>query len=347
VPVDQSGKQQGIPERFAPKEMRGQLIEAEHLTRYRWAAGVAGGKRVLDAGCGTAYGTAILGQAGAEEVLGVDIAEGVLDSVRGEMPEAVRLEVGDLTQLELEDDSFDLIVCFEVIEHFVQPELVLDQLTRVLAPGGLMLISSPNRGVFPPGNPHHHHEFIPAELRATLQGRFANVRLMRQQSYVTCAIFSDERFELGDERPIEDTPVTKLAADKLDHELFTLALASDGPLPEMPSLAMMTASVSLDTWTRVTEEQEQVLQAHRKYIQELEYKVSGQTSLQQRLLRSELELARIPDLEAEIEELKSANHALAIVGHELHSTTHSISWRITHPLRAAKVRLNRLLARQG
>jgi SAM-dependent methyltransferase len=339
--VDQSGTQGGIPERFAPREMRGQLIEAEHLARYRWAAAAAAGKRVLDAGCGTAYGSAILAAGDAAEVVGVDIAESVLDSVRPEMPEAVTLRVGDLLDLDLEEDSFDLVVCFEVIEHFERPDLVLDQLNRVLAPGGLLLVSSPNRDVYPDGNPHHHHEFLPSELRTTLHTRFANVMLMRQQSYVTCAILSDERFQSAEESSLADLPLAKLVAEELDSELFTLALASDEPLPEMPSLAMMTASVSLDTWSKVTGEQEQVLQAHRKYIRELEHKVLDREPLQQRLLRAEQELARLPDLEAEIEELKRSNDELSHVGHALHSTTHSFSWRLTKPLREAKALFSR------
>jgi SAM-dependent methyltransferase len=246
------------------------------------------------------------------------------------MPPSVRLEVGDLLQLELEEDSFDLVVCFEVVEHFEQPELVLDQLTRVLAPGGLLLVSSPNRDVYPAGNPHHHHEFLPSELSATLGRRFANVRLMRQQAYVTSAVFSDERFAGRSEAPLEDLPLTKLVADDLD-----------GPLPEVPSLAMMTSAIGLDTWSRVTAEQEQALQAHRKYIQELEYKVADRAPLQQRLLRCEQAIAELPDLEAEIEELRQANQELALAGHELLSTTQSLSWRITKPLRQAKAILSR------
>jgi ubiquinone/menaquinone biosynthesis C-methylase UbiE len=120
----------GVPERFSPDDMAGQLLEAEHLARYRWAASIASGKKVLDAGCGTAYGSAMLGRAGATSVVGVDIAESVLQSVRGDMPDNVELTVGDLSKLELEDDTFDLVVCFEVIEHFEDPQTVLDNLAR-------------------------------------------------------------------------------------------------------------------------------------------------------------------------------------------------------------------------
>src|SRR5438045_8289854 len=63
------------PERFDPKLMHGRLIEAEHVGRYWWVSAFVQGKRVLDAGCGTAYGSTILARAGADEVVCVDIDE--------------------------------------------------------------------------------------------------------------------------------------------------------------------------------------------------------------------------------------------------------------------------------
>jgi SAM-dependent methyltransferase len=342
--VDQSGKREGVPERFAPREMRGQLIEAEHVVRYRWAASSAAGKRVLDAGCGTAYGTAMLAAGGAQEVVGVDLAEGVLESVRAEMPDTVSLQSGDLRDLDLEDGSFDLVVCFEVIEHFEQPLPVLDQLVRVLAPGGTLLISSPNRGVYPAGNPHHYHEFTPSELTSELGARFANVRLMRQQSYVTSAVLSDERFSQSSEQPL-DLPLYKLTDDELDSELYTLAIASDSELGDLPSQAAMTDSLGLSEWVEASKTQERALQAHRQYIEELEVKVADRTHLQMRLIELEQQVAALPDLALEVEELGRANAELGRTAAELQSTKASFSWRITRPLRDAKGTLRRLLRR--
>ena len=105
-----------------------------HLSRYLWAAGLTKGKRVLDAGCGTAYGTALLAEAGATSVLGVDLASSVARFGPGrDAGDGRDLRVADLTNLELPDHSFDLVVCFEVIEHFKEPLVVLDDLARVLA----------------------------------------------------------------------------------------------------------------------------------------------------------------------------------------------------------------------
>ncbi len=343
--VDQSGTRDGVPERFAPKEMRGQLLEAEHLARYRWAATLAAGKRVLDAGCGTAYGTAILASAGATEAVGVDLAGGVLDAVRAEMPESVELRVADLAQLDLEDDSFDLVVCFEVIEHFEEPQAILDQLSRVLAPGGVLLISSPNRGVYPPGNPHHHHEFKPDELAADLGRRIANVRLMRQQAYVTSAILGEAELQAGDEN-LDGLSLRKLEAEPADSEMFTLAVASDGPLPEMPSLALLTSKVALGEWIESSKAQEAALQAHRRYIQELESKVADYGKLELRLIESEQQLATMPGLRMQVEELAAAKQVLTRSALELQAAKASFSWRVTRPLREGKGYFARFLRRR-
>src|SRR3954447_13222510 len=123
----------GTPGRFVPQEMRGELVEAEHLTRYWYAASLASGRRVLDAGCGLGYGTRILAQAGAAEATGVDLAEAVVEAARADAPEAT-FEVADIRSLPFADGSFDLVVCFEVIEHVDEHARVLSELRRVLAP---------------------------------------------------------------------------------------------------------------------------------------------------------------------------------------------------------------------
>jgi O-antigen biosynthesis protein len=349
--LEQSGRVGGVPERFAPDEMRGQLIEAEHLARYRWAAMVAAGKRVLDAGCGTAYGTALLAEGGAASVVGVDLAESVLDSVRDQMPETVELRVADLTALDLPDDSFDLVVCYEVIEHFEDPFTILDQLTRVLAPSGVLLVSSPNRGVYPPGNPHHFHEFKPAELCEALQERLANVRLMRQQTYVTSAILTDASYEASATEPLPDFPLYKLVDQEPDTETFTLAIAGDGELPDLSEVAMMTSRLGIQEFVETMEEQEAALQRHRQYIFELETQVADRAELQEQLLEVEQKAADLPAMRTNIIQLEAAlrdtRAELMHFSDELNATKNSFSWRVTRPLRDGKTRLRGMLPGRG
>jgi SAM-dependent methyltransferase len=325
---DLTGRQDNIPERFAPGEMQGQLAAAEHLGRYRWAASAAGGKRVLDAGCGTAYGTAMLAAAGATAVTGVDVAESVLESVRGEMPPQVKLEVADLSKLPYADASFDLVVCFEVIEHLEDPFPALDELARVLAPDGVLLISSPNRGVYPPGNPHHHHEFQPQELEAELHKRLRNVRLMHQHAYVTAAILDDAHHVSSSEQPLEGVPLYKLADDKPDRELYTLAVAGDGELPPVPPLAILTSRVALDEWIAHIGTYEETLSEYRARIADLYGQLEDRRTLLVDLRNGEEQLA---------EALRAVEHREAAA----QAIVRSLSWRVTKPLRGFKVLLGR------
>src|SRR4051794_5836632 len=145
---------EGTPGRFVPEEMRGELVEAEHLVRYWWAASVAEGRRVLDAGCGMGYGSELMAASGAASVDALDLAEPVVAAAQAATG-SVRFRVGDVCELPFEDGVFDLVVCFEVIEHIEDQPRALDEMHRVLAPGGLIAVSSPNRGVYVPGNPHH------------------------------------------------------------------------------------------------------------------------------------------------------------------------------------------------
>ncbi|MGO9898400.1 MAG: class I SAM-dependent methyltransferase [Solirubrobacteraceae bacterium] len=355
--IDLAGTKHGISERFAPDTDTGRLIEAEHVARYRWAAQAADGRKVLDAGCGTAYGAKLLAEAGAREVVGVDLAKGVLEAVAPSMPDAVRLEAGDLRQLAYEDGSFDLIVCFEMIEHFEEPSVVLDELVRVLAPKGLLLISSPNRGVFPAGDPHHRNEFQPQELRGALNARLRHVRLVRQHDYLLSAALSDESFVQGDGHPLEQIRVHKLVHDHLDGELYTLALASDGELPELGQLAALTGTLEFREWLSVFDEQTQAIRDKDNFIVELEARVGERDQINQLLLDAEQRLADVPTLHLQIADLRhelGEARAAADVAREqlrelderfmraqrtLVDMLQSPSWKLTKPLRAAKRRL--------
>lgn len=304
VDIDLAGTKAGISERFAPEQDQGRLIEVEHFSRYMWVAGLAEGRTVLDAGCGTAYGSRLLAQAGAREVVGVDIAKSVLEAVAPTMPESVRLLTGDLRRLELDDDSFELIVCFEVIEHFEDPFAVLDELVRVLAPGGLLVVSSPNRGVYQPGNPHHFHEFLPEELRADLSSRLGRVHLVRQHDYILSALLSDSAYASGGGDPVEDLAVRKLIAGAPGEELYTIAIASDGELPSVPQLGAMTGTLEMREWLSVFDGQTRAITDKDNYIEELRARIEERERLSELLVDAEQRLAEIPTLQARISDLE-------------------------------------------
>ena len=169
-------------ERLIPGEVDVDLLN-EHLARYAFAARLAHGKRVLDAGCGAGYGSAELA-AQAESVTGADLAAEAVDFARSHygLPNLV-FEQASCDRLPHPDASFDLVVAFEVIEHLERWRQFLLEARRVLAPGGQLIVSTPNklyytesRGVHG-ANPFHVHEFDFAEFRGALESVFPHVAL--------------------------------------------------------------------------------------------------------------------------------------------------------------------------
>lgn len=335
---DPSGAQDDLPQRLVPLEIEGRLIDAEHLARYRWAA-MASGKRILDAGCGLAYGTKMLAQAGAEEVVGVDLASAALDSVRPDMPANARLEVGDIRELPHEDNTFDLVVCFEVIEHLDESGVALDELARVLAPDGLLLLSSPTRQEHAPINPDRRHEFKPQELADEVGRRFRNVRLMRQQNYLASAIVTDDVHAERSEDPVDGLPVYKLVGGSADRETFTLAMAGDGPLPPPAMVTMLTGTADLREAFSFFEEQDAQLKRHAQRIHDLEQQLLNHRELEDRLIQAEQELGNknFPgSLEEAWREVAQLTDRLDGTRRILEDVLNSPSWRFTAPLRNLK-----------
>ena len=157
-------------ERFLPS-CSGE-IAYEHWHRYAFARRFAHGKRVLDAACGEGYGTALLG-AVAASVIGVDIDLATIAQARATYGEGtrVRFVATSCTGLPIPSASFDLVVSFETIEHLSgeeQPDM-LAEFARVLAPDGVLIISSPNRRLYSDArnyvNPHHVQELYRHILR--------------------------------------------------------------------------------------------------------------------------------------------------------------------------------------
>lgn len=280
MPVDLAGYASGHPERFVPELMGGELIAAQHFGRYWWSAQLVRGKRVLDAGCGVAYGSRILGEAGAREVVGIDTASDVLDAVRGDAPANVELVHGDITELPFPDGSFDVVVCFEVIEHVDDPERIVDELARVLSDDGVLAISTPNRRVFPAGNPHHRHELVPAELDELLATRFSIVRLVRQHDWLASGILADEDFGAAPGAPLEEVRVRKLQPAALGDELFTLALAGNGGLPSTGGLAVLG---DRDEFVALQQAFREAVGAHEEHSARLEEALVAQTNHASRL----------------------------------------------------------------
>jgi SAM-dependent methyltransferase len=329
----------GVPERFVPASVRGELTDAEHLVRYAWAGRLAAGKRVLDAGCGLGYGTRMLRRAGAAEVVGVDIAAAAVEAARADEEAGVRFEVGDVGDLDHPDGAFDVVVCLEVIEHVPDQRRVIAELVRVLAPGGVLVISSPNRAVYVPGNPHHIHEYLPEELRAALAESLEYVGLWRQHNWICSAVMDDESFAADDLAAVREMWVEKVAGEEPGRETYTLALASDAPLPEPPPGAILTGTAEVRKWVDLYDEQQAILTAQRAEIRAIAHDRDELGELRDRLAEAERLLALRPEVEVRAdpdERIAALTARVEAAERNLHNVVSSPSWRLTEPLRRLK-----------
>lgn len=183
-----------VDEHFAPQggleledyARRGDVCAAHHLVRYRWATRVlaetAGVSRILDLGCGSGYGSALLAEACPEAcILACDYDPAAVAAARDAYASAnVEFRVGDVTRWAetIGRERFDAIVCFDVIEHVVHREIMMQNLVAHLAEGGSLLLSTPcgdPRTNLSPDWPAHRIEYSAASLYDFLARYFATI----------------------------------------------------------------------------------------------------------------------------------------------------------------------------
>ena len=186
-------------ERVIPEVADPDLLN-EHRARYRFAARFLtrfGNAAVLDAGCGTGYGSAELRPAAAS-VTAMDISADAVEYAREQYGRpGVRFLQGACEALPFADGSFDLVTAFEVIEHLERWPQMLCEIRRVLKPSGVLLVSTPNREYYAESraaagpNPFHVREFDYEEYRAALGERFPHVALWSQNHVDSIAFAPD------------------------------------------------------------------------------------------------------------------------------------------------------------
>lgn len=166
-------------ERVIPELPELRVTFLQSLAAYEHAAPLAAGTRVLDCGCGEGYGTALLAERATLSV-GLDREPEVVAYATAKYREADRAAfvAASADQLPFAEASFDVIVCFQVLEHLPDPLAFLHEVRRLLAPGGVFMLTTPNllvTGARP--NPHHVHDYTPNDLRALLERVFDDVEL--------------------------------------------------------------------------------------------------------------------------------------------------------------------------
>jgi 2-polyprenyl-3-methyl-5-hydroxy-6-metoxy-1,4-benzoquinol methylase len=148
----------------------------EHMGRYLFAAPYVNSKTVLDAACGTGYGTYYLANRGAKGVTGIDLSEEAINyaNVTYRM-DSLKYCAGDVTRMPFRSQSYDLISSFETLEHLRDPESFIAECKRLLKSNSKLIISTPNRDVHSSQNfhvPYHEKEFLLEEFKVIVSRHF-------------------------------------------------------------------------------------------------------------------------------------------------------------------------------
>lgn len=171
------GNMEKMVERVTAEEETPASTLYEHIGRYVFAARFVEGKAILDIACGSGYGSGYLINKGAKKVVGADYSEETIEYARLHyQKDGLSFLCSDAQQMQFPDNSFDVVVSFETIEHLERYEDFLKECKRMLKDGGIFICSTPNRkGRFGYKTLWHLREFSPEEFYELIARYFAEV----------------------------------------------------------------------------------------------------------------------------------------------------------------------------
>lgn len=287
-------------------------IYHEHLHRYLFAAQCVRGLAVLDIACGEGYGSALLA-ASAASVVGVDVsAETIAHAERKYRLANLRFLAGECRSIPVKAQSIDVVVSFETIEHLEEHEVFMRDIRRVLKPGGLLIISSPDRekyeGRGAEKNPFHKKELSHPEFADLMRQHFQHVALLEQK------LVAGSSLEVSaDSEPENSTTRGHFRGGLGGGEfvpgtargLYVLAVCSDAGLPALPVGSFENPDVAAQIWDSF-----EILPALRTSYAEAQQKIAeleakGADGIKTGAIPAELEMqlrSQIVQLNEEVEQ---------------------------------------------
>ena len=349
-------------ERFVP-EVHGE-IELEHLHRYYLAKEIVQGKIVLDIASGEGYGSHMLSQA-ASKVFGVDISQEAVDYARTKYQRKTNnLEflVGSCSAIPLLENSVDVIVSFETIEHHDQHEGMMREIKRVLKPDGCLLISSPDKLEYSDKpafkNEHHVKELYRDEFEALIKKNFNHYHILGQRMTYGSAIVAENLTSIVNTYQYAEH--VEGPFNGIKNAVYLIAIASDDLIPHISSGLLeqpINNSDIIQFWTKTVEQLQsqvgklkQIILEKNSQLDNYVQAVNGRDS-EIINLTNNLALANSRHFEYEAilathiaessKRLDFSTEQLATLQQQIMAMNNSSSWRLTTPLRFISRQLKR------
>jgi SAM-dependent methyltransferase len=179
--------------------------------------------RVLDLGCGSGHAAHLFSPRWS---VGVDLDHAAL---AGQKRAGVQ---SDIRRLPFCAGAFSAVVCLHAVEHVPDPERVVAECSRVVAPGGLVVMATPNRLTFGRPDevidPYHFVEFSPDQLRSLCAARFPDVTLyglVGSAQYME--FFQAERRKLDRLLGLDPLRLRRFVPRKLRQQLYDWRLTQE------------------------------------------------------------------------------------------------------------------------
>jgi 2-polyprenyl-3-methyl-5-hydroxy-6-metoxy-1,4-benzoquinol methylase len=187
-------------ERVVPGTSSWDRFGQEHIQRYEFFKPFYQGKKVLDAACGTGYGSKFIIQNGASQVTGVDLSEEAVSFARLHYSQdRLQYLVQDCTKLQSLKDKFDLVVSFETIEHLPDPEQFIASIRQLLPENGIFICSTPNKSRLSGAgniNPYHPNELYLEDFMKIFKKYFKVEQSYHQSESVNYLRYMELKYQL-------------------------------------------------------------------------------------------------------------------------------------------------------
>lgn len=218
-------------ERFLPTCER--EIWYEHFHRYTMALQWVKGKKVLDAACGEGYGSHLLATQ-AKSVIGVDIANEAIEHAKAhyQAPNLSFIE-SNVLNMDLADNSFDVVVSFETLEHLVEHDELIREFKRVLKPEGVLIISTPDKKEYSDktgfDNEYHLKELYQQDFENLIKKEFDYHEYYGQKLMFSSSIWHLDKTPETIQYDCLDVE-NQVSSSPLFNPVYLIAVASNQPL---------------------------------------------------------------------------------------------------------------------
>lgn len=169
----------------------------KHLHRYCFASNLVHEKVVLDIASGEGYGSNLLSE-NATFVYGVDIDKNTVERAKSKYKkDNIQFLIGNTSNIPLKDNSIDVVVSYETLEHHDEHERMMQEIKRVLRKKGLLIISTPDKHFYSDerkfDNEFHVKELYKSEFKGLMTKYFSNLQILTQSYLNGSSIVLDEK----------------------------------------------------------------------------------------------------------------------------------------------------------